>query len=106
MFKTLEEAQEHYLKLKEKHDSLSTANEGLKLQYENEKKEFETKISDYENKLTETSTEIERLKIKNYELFERVTVSNTPIEVNNNIGGEKEKDNSPTIDDIIKDFKF
>lgn len=106
MFKTLEEAQEHYLKLKEKHDSLSTANEGLKLQYENEKKEFETKISDYENKLTETSSEIERLKIKNYELFERVTVSNTPIEVNNNVGVKDKEEKTPCIDDIIKDFKF
>lgn len=106
MFKTLEEAQTEYLKLKEEHDSLSTANEGLKLQYENDKKEYENKINDYQNKLTNSSSEIERLKIKNYELFEKITVTNTPIEDNNNIGGQPTEGNSPTIDDIIKDFKF
>lgn len=69
MFKTLEEANEWKLEHEKKYKDLETAHEGLK-----------TKLADTEKLVTEKASEIDRLKIKNYEYMEQISVTkgNTP----------------------------
>ena len=65
MFEDLEMANSEYEKLKTKYDELVIAKNGA----DEKIKEFEEGNKNYE-------TEIQRLKIKNYELFEQVTNNN------------------------------
>lgn len=69
MFKTLEEANEWKVEQEKKYNELKTAHEGL-----------QTKLADTEKIVTERNSEIDRLKIKNYEFLEQIAVnqSNTP----------------------------
>ena len=73
MFEDLDVANKEYEQLKTKYDELVIAKNGA----DEKIKEFEEGNKNYEN-------EIQRLKIKNYELFEQVT---------NNSNSDKDKDN-------------
>ena len=73
MSEELEVANKEYENLKTKYDELVIAKNGA----DEKIKEFEKGNKNYEN-------EIQRLKIKNYELFEQVT---------NNSNSDKDKDN-------------
>lgn len=64
MFKTLEEANEWKLQHEKEFNDLKTAHEGLK-----------TKLADTEKQVIEKASEIDRLKIKNYEYMEQISVS-------------------------------
>lgn len=89
---TIEDYQAYVTELEKENNEIVTAKEGL-----------ETKLSDYEKTKQEYENEINRLKIANYELFEkRTTVSNGSIEDSSN---EEDKD-EPTVslDEIIKGF--
>ena len=73
MFEDLEVANKEYDNLKTKYDELVIAKNGA-----------DEKIKVYEEGNKNYENEIERLKIKNYELFEQVT---------NNSNSDKDKDN-------------
>ena len=77
MFEDLELANSEYEKLKTKYDELVIAKNGA----DEKIKEFEEGNKNYE-------TEIQRLKIKNYELFEQVTNSNSQSNSNNQQDGD------------------
>lgn len=66
MFKTLEEANEWKLNHEKEYNDLKIAHEGLK-----------TKLADVEKTVTEKNSEIDRLKIKNYEYMEQIAVTQT-----------------------------
>ena len=85
MFEDLEVANKEYEDLKAKYDELVIAKNGA----DEKIKEFEEGNKNYEN-------EIQRLKIKNYELFEQVTNNNQ-----SNQGKHEEEENEVTFDDII-----
>ena len=85
MFEDLEIANSEYEKLKTKYDELVIAKNGA----DEKIKEFEEGNKNYES-------EIQRLKIKNYELFEQVTNNNQ-----SNQGKHEEEENEVTFDDII-----
>ena len=85
MFEDLEMANSEYEKLKTKYDELVIAKNGA----DEKIKEFEEGNKNYES-------EIQRLKIKNYELFEQVTNNNQ-----SNQGKYEEEENEVTFDDII-----
>ena len=84
MFEDLEVANKQYEKLKSKYDELVIAKNGA-----------DEKIKTYEEGNKNYEDEIQRLKIKNYELFEQVT--------NNNQSNQDkhEEENEVTFDDII-----
>ena len=84
MFEDLEIANSEYEKLKTKYDELVIAKNGA----DEKIKEFEEGNKNYES-------EIQRLKIKNYELFEQVT-NNQPSQTKH-----EEDENEVTFDDII-----
>ena len=85
MFEDLEVANKEYEDLKAKYDELVIAKNGA-----NEKiKTYEEGNKNYED-------EIQRLKIKNYELFEQVTNNNQ-----SNQDKHEEDENEVTFDDII-----
>ena len=86
MFEDLEMANSEYEKLKTKYDELVIAKNGA----DEKIKEFEEGNKNYES-------EIQRLKIKNYELFEQVTNNNQ----SNQGKHEEENENEVTFDDII-----
>ena len=90
-FKTLEEANEYKINMEKKFTDLQTAHEGLK-----------TKLSESEKQYTESTKEIERLKIKNYELSEMVSVTNSN-EHSHNEESTKDKNDS-SLDDVINNF--
>ena len=73
MFEDLEVANKEYEDLKAKYDELVIAKNGA-----------DEKIKTYEEGNKNYENEIQRLKIKNYELFEQVT---------NNSNSDKDKDN-------------
>ena len=73
MFEDLEVANKEYEDLKAKYDELVIAKNGA-----------DEKIKTYEEGNKNYEDEIQRLKIKNYELFEQVT---------NNSNSDKDKDN-------------
>ena len=85
MFEDLEVANKEYEQLKSKYDELVIAKNGA-----------DEKIKTYEEGNKNYENEIQRLKIKNYELFEQVTNNNQPKQNNN-----EEDENEVTFDDII-----
>ena len=85
MFEDLEVANKEYEELKAKYDELVIAKNGA-----------DEKIKTYEEGNKTYENEIQRLKIKNYELFEQVTNNNQ-----SNQDKHEEDDNEVTFDDII-----
>ena len=85
MFEDLEVANKEYEDLKAKYDELVIAKNGA-----------DEKIKTYEEGNKNYEDEIQRLKIKNYELFEQVTSNNQP-----NENKHEEEENEVTFDDII-----
>ena len=86
MFEDLEVANKEYEDLKAKYDELVIAKNGA-----------DEKIKTYEEGNKNYEDEIQRLKIKNYELFEQVTNNNQ----SNQSKHEEEDENEVTFDDII-----
>ena len=87
MFEDLEVANSEYEKLKTKYDELIVAKNGA-----------DEKIKTYEEGNKNYENEIQRLKIKNYELFEQVTNSNSQAGSNKQ---QDDDDNNVDITDII-----
>ena len=85
MFEDLEVANKEYEDLKAKYDELVIAKNGA-----------DEKIKTYEEGNKNYENEIQRLKIKNYELFEQVTNNNQSSQ-----GKHEEEENEVTFDDII-----
>ena len=85
MFEDLEVANKEYEDLKAKYDELVIAKNGA-----------DEKIKSYEEGNKNYEDEIQRLKIKNYELFEQVTNNNQ-----SNKPNHEEEENEVTFDDII-----
>ena len=85
MFEDLEVANKEYEDLKAKYDELVIAKNGA-----------DEKIKTYEEGNKNYENEIQRLKIKNYELFEQVTNNNQ-----SNQDKHEEDKNEVTFDDII-----
>ena len=85
MFEDLEVANKEYEDLKAKYDELLIAKNGA-----------DEKIKTYEEGNKNYEDEIQRLKIKNYELFEQVTNNNQ-----SNQDKHEEEENEVTFDDII-----
>ena len=85
MFEDLEAANKEYEQLKSKYDELVIAKNGA-----------DEKIKTYEEGNKNYEDEIQRLKIKNYELFEQVTNNNHPKQ-----NEHEEEENEVTFDDII-----
>ena len=85
MFEDLEVANKEYEELKTKYDELVIAKNGA-----------DEKIKTYEEGNKNYENEIQRLKIKNYELFEQVTNNNQ-----SNQDKHEEDENEVTFDDII-----
>ena len=88
MFEDLEMANSEYEKLKTKYDELVIAKNGA----DEKLKEFEEANKNYESA-------IQRLNIKNYELFEQVTNSNS--QSNSNKQQDDDDDNNIDIADVI-----
>lgn len=86
MFEDLEVANKEYNDLKTKYDELVVAKNGA-----------DEKIKTYEEGNKNYENEIQRLKIKNYELFEQVTNNSQP----NQTRQTDEDDNEVTFSDII-----
>ena len=87
MFEDLEIANKEYEQLKTKYDELVIAKNGA-----------DEKIRSYEEGNKNYENEIQRLKIKNYELFEQVTNNSNS---DKNKDDNNEEDNEVTFDDII-----
>ena len=85
MFEDLDVANKEYENLKAKYDELVIAKNGA-----------DEKIKTYEEGNKNYEDEIQRLKIKNYELFEQVTNNNQ-----SNQNKHEEEENEVTFDDII-----
>ena len=85
MFEDLEVANKEYEDLKAKYDELVIAKNGA-----------DEKIKTYEEGNKNYEDEIQRLKIKNYELFEQVTNNNQ-----SNQDKHEEDENEVTFDDIM-----
>lgn len=85
MFEDLEVANKEYEDLKAKYEELVVAKNGA-----------DEKIKTYEEGNKNYESEIQRLKIKNYELFEQVTSSSQPSQPK-----QEEVDNEVTFSDII-----
>ena len=85
MFEDLEVANKEYEDLKSKYDELVIAKNGA-----------DEKIKTYEEGNKNYEDEIQRLYIKNYELFEQVTNNNQ-----SNQNKHEEDENEVTFDDII-----
>ena len=85
MFEDLDVANKEYEQLKSKYDELVIAKNGA-----------DEKIKTYEEGNKNYENEIQRLKIKNYELFEQVTNNNQ-----SNQDKHEEDENEVTFDDII-----
>ena len=86
MFEDLEVANKEYEDLKSKYDEWVIAKNGA-----------DEKIKTYEEGNKNYEDEIQRLKIKNYELFEQVTNNNQ----SNQNKHEEDEENEVTFDDII-----
>lgn len=86
MFEDLEVANKEYEDLKAKYDELVVAKNGA-----------DEKIKTYEEGNKNYENEIQRLKIKNYELFEQVTNNSQP----NQNKQTDEDDNEVTFSDIL-----
>ena len=88
-FKTIEDAQEYIKKIEDEKKNLNDLLENQKVV-----------MSEKENSIASLNEEINRLKIKNYELFEQIPVSNN----SNNTTSKKDVDNEIDIDYILKNF--
>lgn len=89
-FKTIEEAKEYVNKIEAENKNLNDLLENQKVV-----------MSEKEKNITSLNEEINRLKIKNYELFEQIPVSNNS---NNNSSSKKDVDNEIDINYILKNF--
>ena len=85
MFEDLEVANKEYEDLKIKYDELVVAKNGA-----------DEKIKTYEEGNKNYENEIQRLKIKNYELFEQVTYNSQPSQPKH-----EEVDTEVTLSDIL-----
>ena len=90
-FKTIEEAKEYVNKIEAENKNLNDLLENQKVA-----------MSEKEKNITSLNEEINRLKIKNYELFEQIPVSNN--NSNNNSSSKKDGDNEIDINYILKNF--
>lgn len=90
-FKTIEEAKEYVNKIEAENKNLNDLLENQKVV-----------MSEKEKNITSLNEEINRLKIKNYELFEQIPVSNN--NSNNNSSSKKDDDNEIDINYILKNF--
>ena len=91
MFEDLEIANKEYEELKTKYDELVVAKNGA-----------DEKIKTYEEGNRNYENEIQRLKIKNYELFEQVTNSVQPTQSKQT--DEDYEDDEVTFSDIINNI--
>lgn len=89
-FKTIEDAQEYIKKIEDENKNLNDLLENQKVA-----------MTEKESNITSLNEEINRLKIKNYELFEQIPVSNNN---SNNKSSKKDVDNEIDIDYILKNF--
>lgn len=89
-FKTLEDAQEYIKKIEDKNKNLNDLLENQKVV-----------MTEKEKSITSLNEEINRLKIKNYELFEQIPVSNNN---SNNTSSKKDVDSEIDIDYLLKNF--
>lgn len=89
-FKTIEDAQEYIKKIEDEKKNLNDLLENQKVV-----------MSEKEKNITSLNEEINRLKIKNYELFEQIPVSNNN---SNNTSSKKDDDNEIDINYILKNF--
>ena len=89
MFEDLEVANKEYEDLKVKYDELVIAKNGA-----------DEKIKTYEEGNKNYEIEIQRLKIKNYELFEQVTNNNQPTQSKQD-DKQDDKDVELSFSDII-----
>ena len=89
MFEDLEVANKEYEDLKSKYDELVVAKNGA-----------DEKIKTYEEGNKNYENEIQRLKIKNYELFEQVT-NNSQTTQSKQAGKQDDEDNEVSFSDII-----
>lgn len=89
-FKTIEEAKEYIKKIEDKNKNLNDLLENQKVV-----------MTEKENNITSLNEEINRLKIKNYELFEQIPVSNNN---SNNTSSKKDVDSEIDIDYLLKNF--
>ena len=89
MFEDLEVANKEYEDLKIKYDELVVAKNGA-----------DEKIKTYEEGNKNYENEIQRLKIKNYELFEQVTNNSQPTQ-SKQAGQQDDEDNEVSFSDII-----
>ena len=89
MFEDLEVANKEYEELKSKYDELIIAKNGA-----------DEKIKTYEEGNKNYENEIQRLKIKNYELFEQVTNNSQPTQ-SKQAGKQDDEDNEVSFSDII-----
>ena len=89
MFEDLEVANKEYEDLKVKYDELVVAKNGA-----------DEKIKTYEEANKNYENEIQRLKIKNYELFEQVTNNSQPTK-SKQAGKQDDEDNEVSFSDII-----
>ena len=89
MFEDLEVANKEYEDLKVKYDELVVAKNGA-----------DEKIKTYEEGNKNYENEIQRLKIKNYELFEQVT-NNSQTTQSKQAGKQDDEDNEVYFSDII-----
>ena len=88
-FKTIEEAQEYIKKIEDEKKNLNDLLENQKVV-----------MSEKENNINSLNDEINRLKIKNYELFEQIPVDGQTKTEKSNKKDEAEFD----IDYILKNF--
>lgn len=89
-FKTIEEAKEYVNKIEAENKNLNDLLENQKVV-----------MSEKEKNITSLNEEINRLKIKNYELFEQIPVSNNN---SNNTSSKKDVDSEIDIDYLLKNF--
>ena len=89
MFEDLEVANKEYEDLKSKYDELVVAKNGA-----------DEKIKTYEEGNKNYENEIQRLKIKNYELFEQITNNNQPTQ-SKQADQQDDEDNEVSFSDII-----
>lgn len=105
MFETLEQANEYKLEMDKKYNDLQLAHEGLQAKLEEETSTLSSQLNDYQTKIEEANTEIQRLKIKNYDYMQQIATSYK--DPNNDFNNSSQNtEPSATIDDIINDFKF
>ena len=89
MFEDLEVANKEYEDLKVKYDELVVAKNGA-----------DEKIKTYEEGNKNYENEIQRLKIKNYELFEQIT-NNSQTTQSKQDGKQDDEDNEVSFSDIL-----